>query len=64
MQDQGIQGRSSQRYQMQGLNQQGSRNDYRNVNIFQTHPNFPKEINLIEIQTLIGIIRICICHVL
>ena len=41
-QGQGALGRSSQRYQMQGLNQQGSRNDYRNVNSFPTHPNFPQ----------------------
>ena len=37
---QGTQRRPSQWYQIQSSNQQGSRNDYRGINSFPTHPNF------------------------
>ena len=37
---QGTQWRPSQRYQVQSLNQQGSRNNYRDINSFPSYPNF------------------------
>ena len=40
-QGQGNQGRSWQRYHMQGLDHQGSKNYYREINSFPTHPNYP-----------------------
>ena len=39
-QGQGTQWRPSQRYQMQNLNQQRGRNNYRDINISPAHPNF------------------------
>ena len=42
-QGQGTQGRPSQRYQMQPLSQQGSRNCYGNISSFPSHLNFSQE---------------------
>ena len=39
-QDQGTQWRPSQGYQVQSLNQQGSRNDYSDIHSFPSYPNY------------------------